>query len=134
MKFVAILMMLIVLAVPAFAADVDGKWTGSVETPGGEIPVTFTFKADGAKLTGTTLNFDGSEIAIADGKVDATGKNITFKLTLDFGGMPLVLSYKGVVSVTEIKMTSEAEGMPMPIEFVLKKAPATPAAPPPAAK
>jgi hypothetical protein len=134
MKFVAILMMTFALAVPVFAADVDGKWTGSVESPGGEIPVTFNFKADGVKLTGTTLNFDGNELAISDGKVDATGKNITFKLTLDFGGMPVVLNYKGVVSSTEIKMTSEAEGMPMPIEFVLKKAPATPAAATPAAK
>jgi hypothetical protein len=134
MKFVAILMVIFLLAVPAFAADVDGKWTGSVQSPGGEIPVTFNFKADGAKLTGTTMNLDGSELAITDGKVDTTGKNITFKLTLDFGGMPFVLNYKGVVSSTEIKMTSEADGMPMPIEFVLKKAPATPAAAPPAAK
>ena len=134
MKFVAILMVIFLLAVPAFAADVDGKWTGSVQSPGGEIPVTFNFKADGAKLTGTTMNLDGSELAITDGKVDTTGKNITFKLTLDFGGMPFVLNYKGVVSSTEIKMTSEADGMPMPIEFVLKKALTTRAAAPPAAK
>jgi hypothetical protein len=124
MKLFAVLVMLFVLAVPVVAADIDGKWSGSVVTAGGEIPVTFTFKADGEKLTGTTMNFDGSEIKISDGKIDAAGKNITFKLTLDLGGMPFVLNYKGVVSAAEIKMASEGEGIPMPIEFVLKKDPA----------
>ena len=79
------------LAAPAFAADVDGKWAGSVETPMGTVPVGFTFKADGATLTGTSLGPDGGEIAIKDGKVD--GNKISFIVELDFGGMPLVLSY-----------------------------------------
>jgi len=117
-------MTVLVLAVPAFAADVDGKWTGNISSPAGDLPVAFMFKADGAKLTGTTTSFDGSEVAITDGKID--GKNITFKVTLDFGGMPFVLDYKGVVSsATELKVTGEAMGMPF--EVVLKKAAATPA-------
>jgi hypothetical protein len=115
--------MLLMLAAPAFAADIDGKWSGTVTMPTGDLPVTFTFKADGEKLTGSTMNFDGSEVQISDGKIDAAGKNITFKLTLDIGGMPFVLNYKGAVSATEIKMTSEMVGLPMPFEFTLKKAP-----------
>ena len=51
----ALVLGFVLLAVPAFAADVDGQWTGSVETPMGSIPVGFTFKADGATLTGTSL-------------------------------------------------------------------------------
>jgi hypothetical protein len=39
--------------VSAFAADVDGKWAGSVTTPNGDFPQAFTFKADGAKLLAT---------------------------------------------------------------------------------
>jgi len=127
MRFFAILTMMLVLCVSAFAADVDGKWAGTVTTPNGDVPVGFTFKADGEKLTGSTMGFDGTEVAISDGKVD--GKNISFKVTFDFGGMPFVLNYKGVVSPTEIKVTGEAAGMPF--EFVVKKAP--PAAPAPAA-
>jgi hypothetical protein len=129
MKLIALVTMILVLAVPVLAADVDGKWTGNVATPNGDLPVSFTFKADGEKLTGSTMGLDGSDVAISDGKVD--GKNITFKVTLDFGGMPFVLNYKGVVSPAEIKLTAEAAGMPMPFELLLKKAPATPA---PAAK
>jgi len=124
--------MVLVLAVPLFAADVDGKWTGNVATPTGDLAVAFTFKADGEKLTGTTTGFDGSDVAISDGKVTDGGKNITFKVTFDFGGMPFVLNYKGVVSPAEIKLTGDAAGMPF--ELMLKKAPATPATPAPAAK
>jgi hypothetical protein len=130
MRLFATLLMMLALSASAFAADVDGKWAGTVATPNGDLPVSFTFKADGEKLTGTTLGFDGSDVAISNGKVD--GNSISFKVTFDFGGMPFELNYKGVVSPTEIKITGEAVGMPF--EFVVKKAPpaaapATPAAP-----
>ena len=46
---------LLLFAAPAFAADVDGKWTGTVSTPMGDLPVQYEFKADGSMLTGTTL-------------------------------------------------------------------------------
>jgi hypothetical protein len=108
---------LFVLSSVTFAADVDGKWTGSISTPGGDFPVGFAFKADGAKLTGTMQGMDGMDIAIKDGKVD--GANISFNVTLDFGGMPFMLSYKGVVSADQIKFTGEAAGMPF--EFTVKK-------------
>jgi len=118
MRFFTIIAMLLIIGIPAFAADVDGKWSGSIQGPMGEMPVAFTFKADGAKLTGSTTGFDGAEVPIMDGKID--GGAITFTVTFDFGGMPFMLSYKGVVASDEIKMSGEAFGMPF--EFVLKKA------------
>jgi hypothetical protein len=117
-RIIASVLFVLVIGITAYAADVDGAWAGSVQGPGGEFPVSFTFKADGAKLTGTTTGFDGMPIPIQDGKVD--GNNITFTVTFDFGGMPLMLSYKGVVATDQIKMSGEAAGMPF--EFVLKKA------------
>jgi len=108
---------LVLLAASAFGASPDGKWKGSVSTPNGDFPVAFTFKADGATLNGSMLGMDGMEIPIKDGKVD--GDNITFTVTLDFGGMPFLLSYKGAVSDEEIKFTGEAAGMPF--EFTVKK-------------
>ena len=60
---------LTLVAVPARAADVDGKWTGSLDTPMGAIMVGFNFKADGTTLTGTTTGPDGGEIAIKNGKL-----------------------------------------------------------------
>jgi hypothetical protein len=117
MKFYTALAALVLLAVPAFAADVDGKWSGSMQTPMGDIPVGFSFKADGATLTGSTTGPDGAPVAIKDGKVD--GANISFTITFDFGGMPFTLAYKGVVSADTIKFTGDAGGMPF--ELTVKK-------------
>jgi hypothetical protein len=117
MKIYAAFIGLLFLAVSVFATDVDGKWKGAMSTPNGDIPVGFTFKADGAALTGSMTGMDGNDIAIKDGTVD--GANISFSVTLDFGGMPFKLTYKGVVSAEDIKFTGDAGGMPF--ELVVKK-------------
>ena len=105
------------LASAAFAAEVDGKWTGTMTTPNGDVPVGFTFKADGATLNGSTTGPAG-EFKIANGKVD--GSNISFSVTLDFQGMPFTLNYKGVVAKDEIKFTIDIFGMPF--ELLVKRA------------
>ena len=118
MRFRSIAIALVLFAVSAFAADVDGNWTGTMSTPMGDIPVGFTLKADGANLSGSTKGPDGGDVAIKDGKVD--GSNISFTVTFDFGGMPFTMNYKGVVAKEEIKFTIDVLGMP--IDLVVKKA------------
>jgi hypothetical protein len=100
-------------AAPASAADVDGKWSGSIDGGQGPINILFTFKADGATLTGSTTGPDGMEVALKDGKID--GNTLSFKATLDFGGMPLELSYKGVMNGKDIKVTIDFMGMPFDV-------------------
>ena len=117
-KVHAIVVGLLLLAAPAFAADVDGKWTGTVSTPMGDVPVQYEFKADGTTLTGTSLGFDGGTVPIKNGKVD--GNKISFTVTFDFGGMTTDISYTGVVSPTEIKISGDFMGMPF--EYTVKKA------------
>jgi hypothetical protein len=109
---------ILLTAAPAFAAPVDGKWTGMIDTPMGPVAGAFNFKADGAMLAGSTTGPDGAETPIKAGKVD--GDNISFAVDLDFGGMAFTLEYKGVVSADQIKMTADFMGMPF--EFVVKKA------------
>ncbi len=116
MIFSRVIAVFVLLTASCFAADVDGKWAGSLSTPGGEFPVNFSFKADGATLTGTTSGPDG-DVKITNGKVD--GDNISFTVMLDFGGMPLTMNYKGAVTKDQIKMTLEVMGMP--IDLVVKK-------------
>jgi hypothetical protein len=118
MKVRGLVLALLLVATPARAADVDGTWNGNIVTPQGEVAVGFTFKADGATLTGTTAGPDGTQVAIKDGKVN--GSNITFAVAFDFGGMPFELLYTGVVSPAEIKMTIDFMGMP--VELLVKKA------------
>ena len=48
MKFFASMLVLFLMSVTAYAADVDGTWTGSAAAPGGPVAMTFNFKADGA--------------------------------------------------------------------------------------
>jgi len=109
---------LLLTAAPARAADVDGKWTGSLDTPMGAVMVGFSFKADGAMLSGTTTGPDGSEIAIKNGKVE--GDKISFLVSIDFGGMSLDLNYTGVVKKDSVELTLDVMGMPF--NFVVKKA------------
>ena len=119
MKRIATLLVAVTLfAAPAFAADVDGSWTGTLNTPNGDVPIGFTFKADGTALTGTTTGPDGSQIAIKNGKVD--GDKITFMVSIDFGGMAVDINYTGIVKTGEIAMTLDFAGMPF--TFTVKKA------------
>jgi len=117
MRFLTVAVTVLMLAACALAADVDGKWSGTVDTPNGAIPQAFTFKADGATLNGAMAGMDGKDIPIKDGKID--GSNISFTVTLDFGGMPIVLSYKGEVEKEQIKLKGDFMGMPF--DLVVKK-------------
>jgi hypothetical protein len=118
MKIHVLVLAVLLLAAPAVAADVDGQWTGSIDTPNGPAQISFTFKADGTALTGSTTGPDGAVVQLKNGKIDGT--KIAFSVDLDFGGMPFTLAYAGVVSSDSIKLTADFMGMPF--EFVVKKA------------
>ena len=108
----------VVAFAPLRAADVDGKWSGSIDTPMGAIPIEFNFKADGATLTGSMGGPDGGQIPIKNGKID--GNKISFLVSIDFGGMALDLNYSGVVKSDTVELTLDVMGMPF--NFVVKKA------------
>src|SRR4026209_1068812 len=95
MRVLALLLTMTLLAAPAFAGDVDGKWTGSMSTPGGDFPITFVCTGAGDKRTVTMVGMDGMKIPIANGKIE--GDKISYSVTVDFGGMALEVIYKGVV-------------------------------------
>ena len=114
----AVMLALVLGAAPARAADVDGKWTGAIDTPMGAIQLGFSFTADGATLSGSMTGMDGAEIPIKNGKID--GNRISFIVSVDFGGMAFDLNYTGVVSPGAVEMSSDFMGMPF--MFTLKKA------------
>ncbi len=103
---------------PAFAADVDGTWTGELATATGNVPITFVFKADGSTLTGHMLDMDRAEIPIDNGLID--GDTISYTVTLDFGGTPLEIIYNGVVAATDIQLSGSV--FDRPFELTVKKA------------
>jgi hypothetical protein len=108
----------LLISLPAFAAGVDGNWTGSLDSPNGPVQIDYSFKADGPKLTGTTTGPDGTKLAIKDGKID--GNNISFAVDVDFGGTPTTIKYTGVVAADSIALTLDFQGMP--VNITVKKA------------
>ena len=106
------------LTVSAFAAGIDGKWTGEMQTPNGTRPVTFTFAADGGTLNGSTTG-RGGETKITNGKVD--GDNIKFDVVREMQGNTMTLHYTGKVSGDELKLSMTREGGE-PREMTLKRA------------
>lgn len=116
----AVMMALTPMAAHA-ATDVTGTWTGDMKAPDGStgFTISFTFKQDGAKLTGTVQGPQGDPIAISDGKID--GDKITFNVS--FNGM--TISHTGIINSTgdEIKLTTKAEQGDFPGgEMTLKRA------------
>ena len=105
------------MTVTCLAADVDGKWSGTIATPTGTYEQSFTFKAEGSKLTGT-LSAGGTETPITNGKID--NNNIAFAVSLTFGNMPFTVAYTGVVAGDEIKLSGEAGGG-YRIDYVVKR-------------
>jgi len=119
MKSFSILALLAVFSCALFAADVAGVWKASMETPNGTMENTFTFKVDGAKLTGTIGMGEMGESPISEGKVD--GDNISFSMVRDMGGNEFRINYKGKVTGDTIKMTGEMVGMGNYFEITAKR-------------
>jgi hypothetical protein len=101
----------------AMAADVTGKWTGETKTSdGNSFQLTFTFKQDGANLTGNVQGPQGDAIEISNGKVD--GDKFTFDVS--FNGM--TIHHDCTVSGDEIKMTTKSDSGDFPgMELTLKR-------------
>ena len=119
-RLVLLFAAVLLVVVTASAADVTGKWTAQVPGRGGETrETTFTFKADGMKLTGSMSGQQG-EMAISDGKI--SGDEISFSVTANFGGNEVKLLFKGKVSGAEIKFTRTREGSDRTQEFTAKRA------------
>jgi hypothetical protein len=119
MRYFAFVLGLLLLAGSAFAADIDGKWTGTMAGGLGSDPmqITYTFKADGNTLTGSTPGMEGKDMVIKDGKIN--GNNISYSIIFNFG-QEMKVDFKGVLSGDTLKVSFEMMGQPM--ELVLKKA------------
>jgi hypothetical protein len=102
MRIFILTLLFILAAGIASAADIDGNWTGEVPGMGGGEPmkISYTFKADGNTLTGSTKGMDGNDMAIKDGKID--GNNFSYALDM----MGQTMKFKGEVKgdTLELKM------------------------------
>jgi hypothetical protein len=91
----------------ALAADISGNWSGTMQAGDSPVPLTFAFKQDGEKLTGTVTG-PGGPLELNEGKV--VGDKVTFFVTADMGGTPTRFISEGVIKGEEITLNIRADG------------------------
>jgi hypothetical protein len=114
----SILAALIVFGALAQGANVTGTWTASFDTQVGKQEYTYTFKVDGATVTGTAKGNLVTDSVLSDIKVE--GNKITLVEKGNYMGMPLEFKYSGEIAGNEIKFKRELMGFPAE-EFVAKR-------------
>jgi hypothetical protein len=110
-------MLVVLCATMVFAADVTGTWATEMKTPdGNSFSLSFTFKQDGAKLTGSVTGPQGDPIDISNGKID--GDKLSFDV--EFNGS--TIKHDGVINGDEIKLTTKSDNPDFPgMEMTLKR-------------
>ena len=127
-KLLFVSTLLLVMTVGAFAADLTGKWTYSMQgRDGTPREVTITLKQDGDKLTGSVpgMGRGGQQapaMEVMNGKVD--GDKFSFETKMEFNGQARVTKYEGTATGGELKMkvTRETQNGPQTNEVTAKKA------------
>jgi hypothetical protein len=109
----------VILAGAALAADISGNWSGTMQMGDNPIALTFVFKQDGEKLTGTVATPSG-DLPLSDGKV--VGDKVSFFVQADMGGTPTKFISEGVVKGDEITIATKTDGGEDYGSMVLKRA------------
>jgi hypothetical protein len=106
--------------VAAWAADITGTWTGSMDHGNGDVSLTYNFKQDGDKLSGTVIGPQGDPLPLINCKID--GDQVSFAVKVDMGGNIATFSSKGTVKGDEIALTTTNDaGMDFGGEMKLKR-------------
>jgi hypothetical protein len=103
----------------ALAADISGNWSGTIQMGDNPFTLTYAFKQDGEKLTGTVTGPQGDPLPLNDGKV--VGDKLSFNVKVDMGGTPAKFSSEGTVKGDEISLSTKSDGGPDFPPMVLKR-------------
>lgn len=101
MKWAAAAALSATLAVSAWAADANGKWTWKTMIQQNEVVQTLELKVEGEKLTGTITGRNNQKIEIKDGTVK--NDEVSFTVIRSRGGQEIKTLYKGKVEGDTIK-------------------------------
>jgi hypothetical protein len=102
------------IAFLAIITDISGKWEGTLSTPdGNSLALTYTFKVDGDKVTGTAES-PGGVVTVDNGKLK--GDSVLFSVNVQGTDYP----HAGKVYADSIGMDVILNGAKA--HFTLKKA------------
>jgi hypothetical protein len=99
-------LLIAVLAAVASAADITGNWKADLQAPQGVVQVNYTFKQEGAKLTGTWQAAQSPTVDITEGKV--TGDKVSFVVSM--GSNAITFAHEGTIKGDEIEITMKPSG------------------------
>ena len=105
--------LILLSAAVCLAADINGRWEGTISGQNGDFNLVFNFHVDGSKLTGTVETPNG-ENPITDGKVD--GDHLSFKTHFNDND----IGHEGTISGDTIDL--KVEGPWGQSEVTLKRA------------
>ncbi len=108
----------VLLALPAMAADIDGRWKATVEGgPNGPVELQFDLTADGERLTGTLGGpVVSPPVPITDGVI--RGEEVSFSLAFPMtdGAPPLLIRYTGTLQGDELDLVGVFDMGQGPVE------------------
>jgi hypothetical protein len=105
-RVVKTVLLIISLAAMASAADITGNWKADLDTPQGKVQVSYAFKQEGEKLTGTWQVAQSPTVEISEGKV--TGDKVVFVVKLEAANM--VFTHEGKIAGDEIQLAMKPSG------------------------
>ncbi len=111
---------LAVIGTLALAADVRGKWQGSVIGREAARVLYFVFETEGQRLTGKMIDAHG-ENTIRDGRI--VGDHLSFALVYELSGDTIKRFYRGTLNGDEIQFTCQAENGENRREFTVRRMP-----------
>lgn len=98
----------VLAAVPAWAADVDGKWKTNMDAgPQGSVELVFDLKAEGRKLTGTLSGpILPTPAVITDGLIEGEGVSFSLRMSIIPGTPAVLIGYSGILKGDELSLTA----------------------------
>jgi hypothetical protein len=102
----SVLFLVIVTAV-ASAADITGNWKADLQSPQGQVQVSYSFKQEGETLTGTWQVAQSPTVQITEGKV--TGDKVSFVVKVGPNGS-MTFAHEGKIAGDEIQLAMKPSG------------------------
>src|SRR3954462_14262008 len=88
-----------IFCLAALSADISGNWSGTMQMGDQPFTLTYAFKQDGEKLTGTVTGPQGDPLTLKEGKI--AGDKVSFFVNVDMGGNAAKFVSEGVIKGEE---------------------------------
>ena len=114
MKAYIIVLLLFVFTFTCNAQNLNGSWKGVMNTPNGDMELTFTFKVNADSLSGNVTSQMGT-LPLENGKVEGA----KFSFDVDVNGQ--VIHHTGVLDSNKVKLTLPFGDQQMVLNRVVEK-------------